>query len=79
MLAVLVQSHAEDDIIAEQPVIAGYDIGRNLLEGMADMWFAVRVIDGGGDVKGSAPGHELQPSGDMRTAGNPRGSSHPSD
>ena len=50
VLAVLIQTHAEEGLIPAQPVVPGNHISGNLLVGMADVWRRIRVVDRGGDV-----------------------------
>src|SRR5690606_37836948 len=57
VLAVFVQPHAELDIVSDQPVIAGNDVGRNLLEGMTDVRSAIGIVDRGSDIERFAVRH----------------------
>src|SRR5215217_4815408 len=58
VLAVLVETHAEGGVVAEETVVASDDIGGDFLQGVADVGGAVGVIDGGGNVAGSWCDHD---------------------
>ena len=51
MLAVLVDSHAELDVVAAQSVVTRDDVSSDLLERMADVRLRVWIVDGSGDVE----------------------------
>ena len=51
VLRVLVVAHDEADVEARQPLVAGDDVGRDLLVGRAEMRPAVDVVDRGGEVE----------------------------
>ncbi len=55
LLPVLVHAHDVMDRVARQPAIAGDAVRADLLEGMPQVRLAVRIIDGGGEVKLSHP------------------------
>ena len=51
VLRVLVVAHDEVDVEAAEPLVAGDDVGRDLLVGRAEMRAAVDVVDSGGEIK----------------------------
>ena len=57
LLAVLVGAGQEIDVVAVEPLEPGNGVGRDRLIGVADMRHAVRVGNGGGDVKRRFVGH----------------------
>ncbi len=54
LLPMLVHADQEPDVVAPESVVPRDRVGPDLLVGVAEVWVAVGVIDGGGDVK---PGH----------------------
>ena len=50
-VTVFVHSHEEMHVVTAKPVVSGNNIGADFLEGVADVWIAVRVIDGGGEIE----------------------------
>ena len=57
VLRVLVVAHHEAGLDAAQPLVAGDDVGRNLLVGRPEVGAAVDVVDRRGDVE---PGHRVR-------------------
>ena len=50
-LPVLIDTGEEKNLFALQPMISRDDVGQHLLVGVTDVWRAVGVVDGGGDVE----------------------------
>ena len=57
---VLVGAGLEQDIAACLTLEPGDDVGRHHLIGMADMWAAIGIVDGGGDVEWIGHGRSLE-------------------
>ena len=62
-LAVLIDSGEEERLIAAQLAVAGDDVGEHLFVGMPDVWRAVGVIDGGGEIKHGRGAEEIRLGG----------------